>query len=329
MRPMGLMGRMSPMGFMKQMKIDLSPYDPPRPCLIGVSGGRDSVALLHILLEAGFTRLIVCHLDHRLRGRAGRADAAFVRKLAESHGLEAAIECADVTAIAKKKRISIETAAREARYEFFAAVARRKKCRSLFLAHHADDQVETFLFNLFRGAGPSGLGAMRAETSRKIAGVRLRIMRPLLGVWRKEIDEYVAAHRLKFREDASNAAKIPLRNKMRHEIIPALEKWFGRDIRKSIWRASEIFAAEHDWLAAMTPPPARELSVRGLREFPLAQQRRIIQAWLKLMEVDDAGFDKVESVRSLLSESAKPAKINLPGNLHARRRTGKIFLQRS
>ena len=310
------------------MKIDLTSHDPKKRHLIGVSGGRDSVALLYLLLDAGFKRLIVCHLDHQLRGRASHADAAFVEKLARRQKLEFVTGKADVSGIAKKKRISIETAARKARYEFFAATARGKKCRTLFLAHHADDQVETFLFNLFRGAGSSGLGAMRMETTRKINGTPLHIIRPLLSVWRREIDEYIATHRLKFREDTSNATRVPVRNKMRHEIIPALEKWFGREIRKSVWRTAEILAAENDWLAAITPPPARELPVPELRKMPVAQQRRLIQAWLKLMDVPDAGFDEIEAVRSLLPESAKVAKINLPGNSHARRRAGKIFLER-
>ncbi|HWB60229.1 MAG TPA: tRNA lysidine(34) synthetase TilS [Chthoniobacteraceae bacterium] len=310
------------------MKIDFSSLDPKRPCLVGVSGGRDSVALLHLLLDTGFTRLIVCHLDHRLRGRASRADAAFVAKLAKRHNLEAVIGKADVRGIAKKKRISIETAAREARYAFFASVARRKKCRMIFLAHHADDQVETFLFNLFRGAGQAGLGAMRADTSRKIGGVTLRILRPLLPVWRAEIDGYLTARGLKYREDATNTTTVPLRNRMRHEIIPALENWFGRDIRKSIRRTAEILAVEHDWLTLLTPKPGRQLSVRDLRKMPAAQQRRFIHAWLKLMRVGDAGFDEIESVRSLLPASAKAAKINLPGNLHAHRRAGTIFLEK-
>jgi tRNA(Ile)-lysidine synthase len=309
------------------MKIDLTSHDPKKRHLIGVSGGRDSVALLHMLLEAGYKRLIVCHLDHQLRGRASRADAAFVKRLAKRHSLQIVTAKADVTAIAKEKHISIETAARHARYEFFAATARRKKCHTLFLAHHADDQVETFLFNLFRGAGASGLASMRAETKRKIAGTPLLIARPLLSVWRREIDDYIAAHRLKFREDASNAGTVPLRNKMRHEIIPALEKSFGREIRKSIWRTAEILAAENDWLSSLVPPPTTELSVSELRKMPVARQRRVIHAWLKSGNVPDAGFDEIESVRSLLPASAKAAKINLPANLHARRRAKKIFLQ--
>lgn len=309
------------------MSAALAPFLRVPRCLIGVSGGRDSVALLHCLVAHRFKRLVVCHLDHGLRGRASRADAAFVERLAKKNALPVVCGHADVAALAKRKRISIETAARGARYDFFAETAKREKCRTLFLAHHADDQVETFLFNLFRGAGTAGLGAMRVESTRKIGGVSLRIVRPLLGVWREEIDGYIAAHRLKFREDASNTDTAHLRNKMRRDIIPALEKWFGREIKKSVWRSAGILAAENDWLDSQIKEPPRELSVADLRKMPVAQQRRVIHAWLKLMRVGGAGFAGIEAIRALLPESAKQAKVNLPGGLHARRRAKKIFLE--
>ena len=124
-----------------------------RRYLIGVSGGRDSVALLHSLVDLGYKNLIVCHLDHQLRGRSSAADARFVEKLAAKYDVDLALGSTNVRALAAKKKMSIETAAREARYKFFAQVAKRRRCRTIFLAHHADDLVETFLINLFRGAG--------------------------------------------------------------------------------------------------------------------------------------------------------------------------------
>src|ERR1700730_3456302 len=157
--------------------------------LIGVSGGRDSVALLHWLIEAGYKKLVICHLNHQLRGRSSEADARFVEKLAANYDNKivgqalrlpsspASKRCAcsttriarvdleigstNIRVLAAKKKMSIETAGREARYQFFARVAKRRRCRTIFLAHHADDLVETFLINLFRGAGPGGLSAMR------------------------------------------------------------------------------------------------------------------------------------------------------------------------
>lgn len=128
--------------------------------LVGVSGGRDSVVLLHWLLSLGYRRLIVCHFEHGLRGRAGKADARFVAGLAKKSGLKFDLGSAEVASLAAERRQSIETAARAERLRFFQTVARRRRCRTIFLAHHADDQVETFLLNLFRGAGARGLGAM-------------------------------------------------------------------------------------------------------------------------------------------------------------------------
>src|SRR4029077_13262819 len=108
--------------------------------------------------------------------------------------------------------------AREARYSFFAKTAKRRRCRTIFLAHHADDLVETFLMNLFRGAGLTGLAAMRATSTRRVDNVDLTIVRPLLSIWRTDIDKYVRAHRLKFRQDASNQGLIPLRNRIRGRV---------------------------------------------------------------------------------------------------------------
>src|SRR5205807_700761 len=200
----------------------LRPFAPGARHLVGVSGGRDSVALLHWLVDVGYKNLIVCHFDHQLRGRSSRADAIFVQKLAAKYDVDLAIGSANVRALAAKKKMSIETAARDARYKFFAQVAKRRRCRTIFLGHHADDLVETFLINLFRGSGTSGLGAIREVSKRRIGDVDLTIVRSLLGIWRSEINDYVRRHQLKFREDASNKNLAPLRNRIRQRIIPYL-----------------------------------------------------------------------------------------------------------
>jgi tRNA(Ile)-lysidine synthase len=146
-------------------------------------------------------------------------------------------------------------------------------------------------------------------------------------VSRREIDGYIAAHRLKVREDATNADPKHTRNRLRHEIIPALEKAFGRGIKPSILRAAEILAAENEWIAGMLDEPGEELSLPVLRAMPEALQRRTIHAWLKKRKVADCGFSEVEAVRSLLPEGAARSKINLPGGLHARRRAKKLFVE--
>jgi tRNA(Ile)-lysidine synthase len=299
-----------------------------RRYLIGVSGGRDSVALLDWLVNLGYKRLIVCHLNHRLRGRSSLADARFAKKIALKYHSEFELEAANVSALAAKQKTSIETAAREARYKFFAETARRRKCKTIFLAHHADDLVETFLINLFRGTGSAGLASMREVSTRSIGGVALTIVRPLLGVWRKEIDIYVCERRIRFREDASNKNLHPLRNRIRHRIIPYLEKILGRNIRPAIWRTAAIAGQEEEWIDAQFPDSTDvELSLAKLRAVPVALQRRAIFKWLRAQNVSEVSYDVVERVRALLDPSARVAKINLAHDRHARRRAGRIFIE--
>ena len=224
--------------------------------------------------------------------------------------------------------MSIETAAREARYAFFAETARRRKCRTIFVAHHADDLVETFLINLFRGAGSAGLSAMREISTRRIDGVDLTIVRPFLCVWRKEIDDYIREHRLTFREDATNKNLTPLRNRIRHRIIPYLEKMLGRNIRQNIWRTAMIAADEEKWIESeLRDSTHADLSVVKLRALPVALQRRALLKWLRAQNISDVGFDAIERVRSLADHDTRIAKVNLPQNRHARRRAGKIFIE--
>jgi tRNA(Ile)-lysidine synthase len=331
--------------------------------LIGVSGGRDSVVLLHWLVNLGYQKLIVCHLNHQLRGRSSDADARFVQKLVEGYNQEFVeqaprlpgswtgkrsarpttrrpdlhfeLGAVDVHAFAPKKKMSIETAARDARYSFFAKVAKRRRCHTIFLAHHADDLVETFLINLFRGAGSAGLAAMREVSTRCVDDVELTIVRPLLGVWRKEIDNYVRKHGLTFREDASNKNLNPLRNRIRHRVIPYLEKILGRNIRPAIWRAATIAGEDEAWIEKQSPDldelriadATRNLSIEKLRALPVALQRRAILKWLRTQNASEVGFDVIEKIRSVLEPAARVARVNLAQDRHVRRRAGKIFVE--
>jgi len=302
---------------------------PPDGCyLIGVSGGRDSVALLNLLVERGYKKLIVCHLNHQLRGRSSDADARFVEKLAAQYDIDLEMRSTNVRALAAKQKISIETAAREARYKFFAQVAKQRRTQTIFLGHHADDLVETFLINLFRGSGATGLGAIREVSKRRVEGDDLTIGRPFLRVWRRELDRYVRKHRLKFREDASNKNLAPLRNRIRGRIIPYLEKALDRNIRQSIRRAAVIAAEEESWIEDQLPDTTdSELAVEQLRDLPVALQRREILKWLRARKIANVGFDVVEDVRSLLGHDARVAKVNLPQDRHVRRQAGKIFVE--
>jgi tRNA(Ile)-lysidine synthase len=343
----------------------LREFPPDRRYLIGVSGGRDSVVLLHWLISRGYKNLVVCHLNHQLRGRSSDADARFVHTVVERYNQEFVEQAprvrdqqtgkrsvrpttaahlvfdpgtVNLRALAKRKKISIETAAREARYAFFARIARRRRCHIIFLAHHADDLVETFLINLFRGAGSTGLAAIREISTRRIDKVQLTIVRPFLRVWREKINAYVGEHGLRFREDATNKNLDPLRNRIRHQIIPYLEKTLGRNIRATIWRTATIAAEEEHWMEngafpfqpvdvpAGTENPAY-LRVDKLRALPVALQRRAVLKWLRVQNIAGVGFDVIERVRSLALPETHTAKVNLPQDRYARRRAGRIFIE--
>jgi tRNA(Ile)-lysidine synthetase-like protein len=287
----------------------------PEPLLVGVSGGVDSVALLHALVATG-RKPVVLHFDHCWRADSG-ADAAWVRDLARQLGLKY---------VGGKMRSSVKThreaEARAARYAFFTTAAKRLGTPHLVLAHHADDQVETFLMQLLRGSGAAARG-MDSLTGRD----GLVLHRPWLGVWKREIVAYARRHKLTWREDATNADTQHRRNRVRRRLLPYLQKQFGRQVAENLFRAAEIARAESEWLDAMCVGTAREpeLSVKALRAASLAQQRRTLLRWLQARGVADISFADVEAVRGLL-EKTIPAKVNLSAGRFARRRAGKIFV---
>jgi len=169
---------------------------------------------------------------------------------------------------------------------------------------------------------------MRGISTRRIDRVDLTIVRPFLCVWRKEIDDYVSEYRLRFREDATNKNLTPLRNRIRHRIIPYLERMLGRNIRQNIWRTAMIAADEEKWIdSELGDSTHPDFSVVKHRAMPIALQRRALLKWLRSQNVSDIGFDAIERVRSLADRETRIAKVNLPQNRHARRRAGKIFLE--
>ena len=298
------------------------------PLLIGISGGADSVALLHLLLEKGYQKLILSHFNHQLRGADADTDATFVEHLAASLGLSYELGTEDVQARAMQKKLSVEAAAREARYEFFAKLAQKHACKKLVLAHHADDQVETCFLHFLRGTGSAGLAGMLPVSMRTIAGIDLTIVRPLLSLSKKELIAFLAKRQLPWREDATNESLIPTRNRLRHRLLPFLDECVGTSYRHAITRTATILASEDEYLESLAAPYAvkMELSTHELGAMPLALQRRVVHAWLRNHGYAEVSFVEVERVLSLLNLDG-PAKVNLPSDTHARRRSGLIFLE--
>ena len=174
---------------------------------------------------------------------------------------------------------------------------------------------------------------MAVESKRVFGRHTLRIVRPLLAVWRDEIDAYVRAQRgLKWREDLTNAdPRHATRNRLRADVLPLLAQTMGRDVKPALWRTADILRTEETWidgLLAMEGVGAGLLPLQALTSQPVAKQRRVIRAWLAGGGVPRVGYDEVEKVRALLALGEGPAKINLPGDWHARRRQGVLFLER-
>jgi tRNA(Ile)-lysidine synthase len=289
---------------------------PGEPLLIGVSGGPDSVALLDALVQSGWLPH-VCHLNHKLRGADSDADAEFVRQLAQRYQLAVTVEARDVGGFASERKISIEDAARRARHEFFSSVSARTGTDKLALAHTADDQVETFLLRLFRGAGAPGL--IGIWPVRQIGS--LRVIRPLLNVRRQEVLEYLTGKQLSCRADASNLDTRFTRNRIRHELLPLLEKEFNPGIRDVLLRTAEILRDEDSYLLghvvqAFYPAVCKNDAVH-LRKFadcPVAVQRRLLRIWLGGRDESEMRFtfDHIEAVRELAVVECPSAEAHLP-----------------
>ena len=300
-----------------------------RRYLVGVSGGADSVALLHLLHEAGFKRLVVCHLDHRLRPRASAADARFVKQLAGRLGYECERGREDVAQRAADWGCSLETAGRRSRHAFFADCGRRWRCRRLLLAHHADDQSETVLWNLLRGS--RGASGMRQEQTLTMAGRDMEVSRPLLGVGRLELREWLAEKAIKWREDATNAEPMAARNRLRNEALPLLKEIGGRDVPAALRKAAQSDAELREieaWAVAQAAvlDPQGRIHLKQLRSFPHALQRSCVFDYLRRAGVKDLGRGVLVRVFGML-ETGGPASLDLPGGRRMRRRQGRLWLE--
>ena len=299
--------------------------------LVGVSGGADSVALLHLLVEEGFANLIVCHLDHGLRGRASTDDAKFVKRLAATLALDFEAARVDVAKLMAQRGESMETAARNARHAFFAGCAVKFNCPRIILAHHADDQAETVLWNLLRGS--HGLKGMREEQPLKTeSGVELELHRPLLGIRRADLVAWLVSNKWTWREDASNAKPVAVRNRLRNEALPLLSEISGRDAALAFARGAhdtEEVGELVKWALDQTKvlDPQGRMHLGALRELPIVLQRVALRKFLSDHGVGSLDRVLIESGMSLL-DVKNPAAINLPGGARLRRSEGRLWIDR-
>lgn len=297
--------------------------------LVGVSGGLDSMALLHLLDEAGFRKLVVCHLNHGLRGKEATADARFVKRVSERLGHELIAGKIDLRKRMRQSGESLETAGRMARHEFFASCARARRCDRLLLAHHADDQAETVLWNLLRGS--LGCRGMKEVSELRMDGKRVTVVRPLLGARKAELADWMKAGKHAWREDASNAVNDVVRNRLRNEAIPLLNEVANRDVTPILNRAAEVNLEWQEllrWAVESVAPtdPQGRLHLRVMQGLPDLLSKAVFSDYLKANGVGEINRALLNRCADLLDVS-QPASVNLPGGGRLRRRMGRLFVE--
>ena len=271
--------------------------------MLAVSGGPDSVALLDKMYKMDKYEIAVVHFNHLTRGEASDGDESFVKDLALSYNVPFFVAREDVKKIAKSQGLSFQAAARDIRYNFFRRVAKEFGAKKISLAHHADDQTETVLFNLLRGSGLKGLGGM--------APLNGMLARPLLETTRREIEEYLEENHIEFRTDESNAELYYTRNRLRHVVMPVLQN-FNPNVSLSFSRTTEIIRADDHYLDKLACEYFQKYSIKredgisfscgDLRSIDLALRRRLIlKALAEVAEVEkDFSYRHVEDIAELL-----------------------------
>jgi tRNA(Ile)-lysidine synthase len=299
-----------------------------RTLLVAVSGGPDSVCLLHILAglrdELG-VGLHVAHLDHQLRGAESEADAGYVSDLARRLGIPATVEQRDVKGYKARRHLSMEEAAREVRYNFLAEVARSVGANRVVVGHTTDDHVETILMHLIRGTGIRGLHGLQPVSRWQSPGGSLTVIRPLLQVSRQETAGYCRRHQLMPRTDTSNLSLSPLRNRIRHQFLPLLEGYNPR-VAEALLRTARIADDALEFIDGESARLWGELG-RGhentvvldrekFLKVPQALQRHLLRMSIEdlLGNLKDIETRHIEEIMDALD---KPAgrRVTLPGGL--------------
>lgn len=293
---------------------------------VAVSGGADSVALLHLLLELREELgcvLYVVHFNHKLRGRASQADEKFVAKLAAQHGLEFFVAAESIAAKAKRERGNLEDVARRARYAFFERLVQERRLDRVAVAHTADDQAETVLAHILRGTGLAGLGGIHPTT-----GV---VLRPLLGIRRADLRAYLRGKRQLWREDASNRDTKRMRARIRHKLMPFLEKKFQPAVVVHLCQLGEFAREDEAYLEgqsalrekqfAQTVQNITRLALPDLLREPRAIQTRLLRRMVERLK-PRSGQLSASHVAALLALAEHPdsgKSLQLPGGVEVRR----------
>ena len=307
---------------------------PKDAVVVGVSGGPDSVALLHVLLKLSAKyslRLGVAHLNHSLRQDDSDRDANFVSALAKKFNLPCYIKKEDIRKYQLEKKLSLEDAARRVRHSFFNYVAEVKKFNKIALGHHSDDNAELVLMNLFRGSGPLGLSGIPKVRNRKV-------IRPLIELKRYELIDFLNKNGIKYVSDTSNRDTRYIRNRIRHNLIPLLQTSYNPKIIDTLNRLASIVSSEEEWMEGVILLAFKKtvlsigndnvtLSVPRLCDEHLAVQRRIIRKAIATIKGDlrRIRFSHIDSATSLLESKSAYGNLDFPNRIRIQR-SGDILI---
>lgn len=296
--------------------------------VVAVSGGADSVCLIHILAnlqEELKLKLHIAHLNHQLRGAESEADTSYVADLARQLAIPATMEKRDVKGYQARERLSLEEAAREVRYSFLAQVAGAIGAERVAVGHTRDDQIETILMHLIRGSGTRGLRGLQPATLWQSGVDSLTIIRPLLEISHQETENYCHQHRLTPRLDASNLSLSPLRNRIRQQLLPLLES-YNPGVTEALLRTGRIAGDDIDFLdeqvTRLWDEVARQekksiiLDKKGFDQLPPTLKRYLLRALVErlLGSAKDIEMRHVEEMMSLATKAAGK-RLSLPGGL--------------
>lgn len=293
--------------------------------VVGVSGGPDSLCLIHQLLQTRYP-IAAAYFHHRLRPEADE-EARFVEEKAAAWGIPFLYGEGDVAAHADQKGLTAEEAARSLRYQFLFSRARTREAQAVAVGHTADDQVETVLMNILRGSGLQGLTGMATYSLPNPWSDAIPLVRPLLSVWGDDVRDYCRQHRLDPVYDASNQELTYRRNRIRHQVLPLLEE-VNPNVRASIWQLAEIMRGEYSLLRKRTAVLWEDifleggegylaLDLPGLLDLELGDQRRLLRQALQdlVSGLSQVSFVHVEKVRQYLVDPRKHEVDNVVENM--------------
>lgn len=300
--------------------------------VVACSGGADSLALADALLqlreEAGY-RLTVCHVEHGMRGAEALADADFVAAFCEARQVDCKVVRVEVKKFAASNGLSLEDAARKLRYQALLQCAREQQADFLVTGHHRDDQAETVLLHLVRGSGSSGLSAMRT--------VKGCLLRPFLELSRQELEHYCQIRGLAYRSDSSNEDLYFTRNKVRHLLLPLLEREFNPNIRGGLARTAAVLAEDADCLELLAEQNfvdgvqacngAYSCKAVWLLALPPALAARVVRKmWQRLETAGLLTYELTQQILELVRRGSSNKKLMLPGNTYAAYSYGTLLL---